>query len=197
MKSCIRFVRGETISMSYNVQPLRTQQEINDFLFCLRRNKNAERDVFLFLIGINSGLRMSDIVKLKKKDVIYSKNPRIVEQKTGKTRILYLSSLQELIQDYTKDLEPEDYLFPSTKGGHLEVNTVYQMFQKVATLLDRDDIGTHTLRKTFGYHYYKKTKDVATLMEIFGHSSEKITKRYIGINEDEISETLLNFRLGF
>lgn len=197
MKSCIRFVRGETISMSYNVQPLRTQQEINDFLFCLRRNKNAERDVFLFLIGINSGLRMSDIVKLKKKDVIYSKNPRIVEQKTGKTRILYLSSLQELIQDYTKDLEPEDYLFPSTKGGHLEVNTVYQMFQKVAALLDRDDIGTHTLRKTFGYHYYKKTKDVATLMEIFGHSSEKITKRYIGINEDEISETLLNFRLGF
>jgi len=197
MKSCICFVRGETISMSYNVQPLRTQQEINDFLFCLRRNKNAERDVFLFLIGINSGLRMSDIVKLKKKDVISSKNPRIVEQKTGKTRILYLSSLQELIQDYTKDLEPEDYLFPSTKGGHLEVNTVYQMFQKVAALLDRDDIGTHTLRKTFGYHYYKKTKDVATLMEIFGHSSEKITKRYIGINEDEISETLLNFRLGF
>jgi len=197
MKSCIRFVRGESISMTYNVQPLRTQQEINDFLFCLRRNKNAERDVFLFLIGINSGLRMSDIVKLKKKDVISSKNPRIVEQKTGKTRILYLSSLQELIQDYTKDLEPEDYLFPSTKGGHLEVNTVYQMFQKVAALLDRDDIGTHTLRKTFGYHYYKKTKDVATLMEIFGHSSEKITKRYIGINEDEISETLLNFRLGF
>lgn len=150
MKSCILFVRGETISMSYNVQPLRTQQEINDFLFCLRRNKNAERDVFLFLIGINSGLRMSDIVKLKKKDVISSKNPRIVEQKTGKTRILYLSSLQELIQDYTKDLKPEDYLFPSTKGGHLEVNTVYQMFQKVAALLDRDDIGTHTLRKTFG-----------------------------------------------
>lgn len=183
--------------MSYNVQPLRTQQEINDFLFCLRRNKNADRDVFLFLIGINSGLRMSDIVKLKKKDLISSKNPRIVEKKTGKTRILYLSSLQDLIQEYTKQFNQEDYLFPSTKGGHVEVNTVYQMFQKGAKLLGRDDIGTHTLRKTFGYHYYKKTKDVATLMEIFGHSSEKITKRYIGINEDEISETLLNFRLGF
>ena len=169
--------------MGYNVQPLRSQQEINDFLFCLRRNKNAERDVFLFLIGINSGLRMSDIVKLKKK--------------TGKTRILYLSSLQDLIHGYTAPLDPEAYLFPTTKDGHLEINTVYQMFQKVAKLLGRDDIGTHTLRKTFGYHYYKKTKDVATLMEIFGHSSEKITKRYIGINEDEISETLLNFRLGF
>ena len=116
--------------MGYNVQPLRSQQEINDFLFCLRRNKNAERDVFLFLIGINSGLRMSDIVKLKKKDVITSKKPRIVEQKTGKTRILYLSSLQDLIHGYTAALDPEAYLFPSTKGGHLEVNTVYQMFSK-------------------------------------------------------------------
>ncbi len=100
--------------MTYNVQPLRTQQEINDFLFCLRRNKNAKRDVFLFLIGINSGLRMSDIVKLKKKDIISSKNPRIIEQKTGKTRILYLSSLQDLIQEYTVDLNIDDYLFPST-----------------------------------------------------------------------------------
>lgn len=197
MKSGICFVKGAHFSMPYNVQPLRSQQEINDFLFCLRRNKNAERDVFLFLIGINSGLRMSDIVKLKKQDILSAKNPRIVEQKTGKTRILYLSSLQDLIQAYTTDLAADAYLFPSTKGGHLEVNTVYQMFQKVAALLGRDDIGTHTLRKTFGYHYYKKTKDVATLMEIFGHSSESITKRYIGIKEDEISETLLTFRLGF
>ena len=59
---------------------------------------------------------------------------------------------QDLIHGYTAALDPEAYLFPSTKGGHLEVNTVYQMFQKVANLLGRDDIGTHTLRKTFGYH---------------------------------------------
>ena len=117
--------------MTYNVQPLRTQQEINDFLFCLRRNQHAERDVFLFLIGINSGLRMSDIVKLKKKDIIASKNPRIVEQKTGKTRILYLSSLQDLIQDYTKDLEPEDYLFPSSKGGHLKAQRTHNPLKSI------------------------------------------------------------------
>ncbi len=61
--------------MSYNVQPLHTQQEINDFSFYLRRNKNAVRDVFLFMIGINSGLRISDIIKLKKKHLISSKNP--------------------------------------------------------------------------------------------------------------------------
>ncbi|MDN5371369.1 MAG: hypothetical protein PWR19_415 [Carnobacterium sp.] len=71
------------------------------------------------------------------------------------------------------------------------------MFLKVAKLLGRDNIGTHTLRKTFVYHNYEKTKDAANLLEIFVHSNEKITKRYIGINEDEISETLLNFRLDF
>lgn len=151
---------------------------------------------FLFLIGINSGLRMSDIVKLKKKDVISSKNPRIVEQKTGKTRIFIFKQFAGSDPRVYPGLRSGGLFISSSKGAHLEVNTVYQMFQKVAMLLDRDDIGTHTLRKTFGYHYYK-TKDVATLMEIFGHSSEKITKRYIGINEDEISETLLNFRLGF
>ncbi|MBR9930126.1 tyrosine-type recombinase/integrase [Enterococcus sp. 079] len=62
--------------------------------------------------------------------------------------------------------------------------------------LGRDDIGTHTLRKTFGYHYYKKTRDIATLMFIFNHSSQAITKRYIGITEDEIGASLRGFKLG-
>jgi integrase len=99
---------------------------------------------------------MSDIVKLKKKDNLSAKNPRIVDQKTGKIRILFLSSLQKLIQEYTKDLYQNDYLFPSTKDGYLAVNIVYRMFQRAAKRLGRDNISTHTLRKTFGYHYYKK-----------------------------------------
>ena len=73
------------------------------------------------------------------------------------------------------------------------MNTVYQLYQKVANNLNRKDIGTHTVRKTFGYHYYRSTKDIATLMEIFNHTSQQITKRYIGISEKEISETFKNF----
>ena len=75
--------------MSYNVQPLRTQQEINDFLFCLRRNKNANRDVFLFLIGINSGLRMSDIVKLKKQG-----KRRIIGYLPIKNAVIYTENIK-------------------------------------------------------------------------------------------------------
>ncbi|MFO8234959.1 MAG: tyrosine-type recombinase/integrase [Bacteroidales bacterium] len=181
---------------TYNVQPLRSKKEIDDFLFCIRRNKHANRDVFLFIFAINTGLRMSDIVTLKKID-ISSKTPKIIEKKTGKTRTLYLSGISEVIQEYTQNLNEDSFLFPSNKGkSRLSVNGVYQIFQKAAEMLGRDDIGTHSRRKTFGYHYYKRTHDIAMLMVIFAHSSEAITKRYIGITDDTISTSLLNFRLG-
>lgn len=183
--------------MPYNVEPLRTKIEIDDFLFCLRRTANPERDSFLFLLGINTGLRMSDIVKLQVKTIRYSARPVIIEQKTGKRKILYLDNMQELIGKYIDGREDDEFLFPSKKGGHLTVNAVYKIFQSVANTLDREDIGTHTLRKTFGYHYYKKTRDVATLMELFNHSSERVTKKYIGINADEIGNSLEGFHLGF
>lgn len=186
------------INLPYNVQPLRSQTEIDDFLFFLRRTKNSERDTFLFIFGINNGLRMSDIVKLKVKDIRYSTRPVIVEQKTGKKKQLFLENLQPLIADYISGKLDDEWLFPSRQqGSHLKVNTVYKLYQEIASNLDRNDIGTHTLRKTFGYHYYRKTHDIATLMEIFNHSSEKVTKRYIGITTDEIGSSLLDFKLGF
>lgn len=79
----------------------------------------------------------------REKDIAHSTNPRVVEQKTERAPILYLSSMKELIQAYTKDMQEEDFLFPSAKGGHLAVNTVYQMFQKAADFLEMKNIGTY------------------------------------------------------
>lgn len=59
----------------------------------------------------------------------------------------------------------------------------------------QEKIGTHTMRKTFGYHHYKKFKDVAMLQKIFNHSSPIITLRYIGIEQDQIDESYNNFIL--
>ena len=56
-------------------------------------------------------------------------------------------------------------------------------------------IGTHTMRKTFGYHYYKRKHDVVMLMNIFGHAAPSITKKYIGITYDEQEPSLKGFRL--
>ena len=56
-------------------------------------------------------------------------------------------------------------------------------------------MGTHTLRKTFGYHYYKKFKDIAMLQKIFNHSNPALTLNYIGIEQDKIDESYKNFIL--
>lgn len=97
--------------MVYNVQPLRTAEEIRDFQFWLRRTKFPERDSFLFLFGINNGLRISDIVKLKVGDIRGVSKPVIIEQKTGKRKPIYTQNLQNEIMTYTEFMNDDDWLF--------------------------------------------------------------------------------------
>lgn len=186
--------------MKYNVQPLRSSKEINEFYELLGKTRHGERNQFLFILGINTGLRMSDLLALRVMDIKDREISYIREQKTGKVRPIYLGAVKLNIQQYLTNYQYElktDYLFRGQCGDkHLTVNYVYKLFQKIANQLKREDIGTHTLRKTFGYHYYQKTKDIGSLMIIFRHSNESITKRYIGITDDEILQSLQDFKLG-
>lgn len=184
-----------------NVQPLRTTKEVEDMKWALGRSC-SERDKFMFTFGINIGLRVSDIVPLKVKDVLNKTHILVREKKTERTksqnkvnRFMIPVKLRKEIEDYTRNMDPEDYLFPSKKGGHISPTQAYRSLAKAAETLGREDIGTHTMRKTFGYFYYRKTKDLAFLQEIFNHSSPKITKRYIGITREEIDESLEDFYL--
>ena len=100
------------------------------------------------------------------------------------------------IADYLEDKPNEGWLFPSRKGNsHISTTQAYRILADVGKRCGYDYVGSHTLRKTFGRHYYNRTKDVATLMEIFNHDSQTTTKRYIGIREDEIKESLRDFKL--
>lgn len=100
------------------------------------------------------------------------------------------------IADYTEGMNDEGYLFSSRKGySHITTTQAYRVLVQAGDLLGRQDIGTHTMRKTFGYHYYKRTHDVVTLMNIFNHSDQSITKRYIGITDEEVANSLKDFRL--
>lgn len=186
-----------------NVQPLRTQDEIKDMINALRRGNKAprkrkdlaERDVLLFLTGINTGLRAGDLVRLKVGDV-RTDTCYLQEQKTGKKREIQLASIRPDLDPFLEGKADEAYLFASQKGTHLSTTQVYRILEAAADWLGRTDIGTHTMRKTFGYHLYKQTKDVALLQEIFNHASPTITKRYIGIRREEINRSLEQFRLG-
>ena len=189
----------------YNVEPLRTTEEIEEMKLAIRRgNKSApkrpalaERDVLIFLMGINTGLRVNDLIHLKVSDVKNKNVFTIREGKTNKVREINVSMLKSEIETYIEDKQANIYLFPSQKGMNpISTTQVYRILNDAADFLGRDDIGTHTMRKTFGYHHYKQFKDVAILQEIFNHSAPSITMRYIGIRQDEINESLADFRLG-
>lgn len=188
-----------------NVQPLRTQEEIKEMLFSIKRgNKGtpkrpelAKRDVLIFLMGINTGLRVGDLIKLKVGDVRSKDYFYIQEGKTKKKRKVNISMLAEEIKEFTEGKQSDSFIFKSQKGdNHISTTQVYRILEQAGDYIGRDDIGTHTMRKTFGYHHYKQFKDVAILQEIFNHAAPSITKRYIGIRQDEIDDTLNNFRLG-
>ncbi|MES5264261.1 site-specific integrase [Priestia megaterium] len=175
---------------TYDVQPLRTKEEIDDLKWSLRRYC-SERDYFLFVFGINTGLRVSDILPLKVGDIRGKTHVTIVQKKNGKSRRVFIKNLSAVIENYTKGMNDEDYLFPSRKGNKpISETQAYRALVKAGDQLDRSDIGTHTMRKTFGYHHYKRNKDIAVLQEIFSHSAPSITKRYIGITQEELDESI-------
>ncbi|MEC1303066.1 tyrosine-type recombinase/integrase [Lysinibacillus capsici] len=178
--------------MLIDVQPLKSKQEINELIEALGMSQNGLRDQLLFKIGVSTGLRCGDLVALKVEQVKGKSSFKIREGKTKKERTVYLNNLMADIADYIETL-PVDaiYLFASRKGGsHITTTQAYRIIAKAGDMIGNDSIGTHTMRKTFGYTYYRATKDVATLMEIFNHSSQKTTLRYIGITEESIENSI-------
>lgn len=177
------------------VQPIRDPE----LIFYMKRflKEQSERNYILFVTGINSGLRISDILPLKVKD---AKRPYfdIRELKTRKQkRIQITPSLKKELNLYIEGREDHEYLFKSREGLNKPIgrSQAYKILRAAAEYVNLDGIGTHTLRKTFGYHFYLQTKDVAMLQEIFNHSSPNITLRYIGINQDSMDKAMKGFKI--
>lgn len=183
---------NEKKGMLIDVQPLRTKKEVNDLIEALGMSANGLRDQLLFKLGISTGLRCGDLVALTVGQVKGKSSFKIREGKTKKERTVYLNNLMADIADYIETLPADTvYLFPSRKGdGHITTTQAYRIIAKAGDMIGNHSIGTHTMRKTFGYTYYQATKDVATLMEIFNHSSQKTTLRYIGITEKAIENSI-------
>jgi integrase len=182
------------------VQPIRKQELINEIKHYLRAK--SERDYFLFVMGINIGLRITDFLHFRVKDVRGKIEVPIRERKTGKEKIIPINAtLRRAIDEYTKDMLPSDYLFPSRQRDENNLarpitrERAYQILQDVADHFNLERIGTHSMRKTYGFHLYEKTKDIALLMYIFNHSTEAITMRYIGKNQESYSKAMSGFGL--
>lgn len=182
--------KNKSPKTSYNVHPLRTPQELTDFKWSLERYCSL-RDSYLFTFGINTGLRISDILPRKVKDVKNQTHIPLIQKKNNKFRLVKISHFAHITNEYIKDKNDNDFLFPSRKGNTpISVTQAYRVLVKAGEMIDIYSIGTHTMRKTFGYHHYKRNKDIATLQEIFSHSTPEVTKRYIGITQEELDDSI-------
>ena len=197
------------------VDPIKDRDKIIEFEEVMKFY--GEREHMLFLLGIYTGLRISDILKLKVRDVKDKGVMVIREQKTGKTKTIAINSIvAKQLRTYTIGMDDGDYLIGSRqekkkvskattfnkKTGQkndfrkrdndiLTRQRVWQILKKAANEVGLDYIGCHTLRKTFGYHNYNETKNIGALMKLFNHSREDITLRYIGIEQDSLN-TIVN-----
>ncbi|WP_025021273.1 tyrosine-type recombinase/integrase [Ligilactobacillus equi] len=162
----------------------------------------VNRNIALVSIALNNGLRASDVVSLRVGDVLKKNKSKIIEQKTGKSKTIYLNNCREEIDDYLEELDYEDendWLFPgNNKEGHFSVHGFYQMVVRMARKTGDEKlvqkIGTHSFRKTFGNTLFENGTDVEIISQIFNHSSQKVTRHYLGIEQEDLDNVVENFK---
>jgi len=170
------------------------------------KDKNV-RDYVLFTLGINTGLRVSDLLSLRFNDVVTEKGNikesiYIREVKAGKEKVFSINkTAKEAIKEYLNSLEyhePKWFLFKSKKGENKAISKVhaYETLNNAAkTIGINGNIGTHSLRKTFGYHARMKGVPIEILQRIFNHVAPGVTMRYIGITQKELENVYLELNL--
>ena len=186
-----------------NVEPIKSKEKvfaIKQYILSDRYSeKYRARDYLLFVFGINSALRISDLLSLQVKDV-FNNEGEIKESfkiRIGKTKremkILINESVRKALKYYfdkEKFPDPNDYLFKTHTGQKLDRIRAWVLIKKwvEAVGLDPANYGTHTLRKTWGYHSRKNFGiPIELISEKLGHKSNAVTKRYIGISQEEIN----------
>ncbi len=177
------------------VQPIRDPELLEELKKHLKQ-KN-ERDYVMFMVGINTGFRISDILLLKVKDV-RGDRINIREKKTGKTKnVVIRPALKKVLRSYIANKKPHEYLFKSRKGRnkHLRRESAYCILKKAAEEVGIEEFGSHSMRKTFGFMFYNQTKDIVALRKLFNHRDDSTTLRYIGMDQDRLDTLMLKINI--
>lgn len=156
--------------------------------------KRSERDYILFLFGIYSGISISDILKFKVQDVRNKKQVLIKEHKTGnKISVPINRELKNVLERYIATKDDYDFLFKSRQGNNKPISRqqAWKTLKKVGTEFGINNMGTHTLKKTFGYHLYKQTGDIALVQKMLNFPTREHVYRYIGEVQEETENSIL------
>lgn len=210
--------------VSTEVYPFTTKEEIESMINVFNKrideapddNKRqiACRNKMLFLIGINVGLRASDLVTLKwnfffNNDGSFKEYYTLMPKKTRKQKkfvtLFFNQAVKKAVNDYIKEYPIEDmndYLFKSRKGNSsISEHALWDIVGKAAIESGIEkNIGSHSLRKTFGFWAWHnaedKNKALVTLQKLFSHSDTTTTLKYIGILNSEIEDMFNSVDLG-
>ncbi len=177
------------------VEPIRDKEVIKDIIDYLRLK--SDRDALLFMFGIYSGLRVSDIIKLRVRDVKGKDRMTVKETKTGKEKILKINSmLRKEIAVYIIGKKDYEVLFKSPRGINKPISRqqAYNIINNAGKHFGLERIGTHTMRKTFGFHIYQKTKDITLVQKLLNHSSPEFTLAYIGMTQKTMEDAVESLR---
>ncbi|MBA7518737.1 Tyrosine recombinase XerC [subsurface metagenome] len=180
------------------VEPIRNTKKI----LAIKRNLKEEsnpRNYLLFTAGVNLALRISDLLSLKVKDILDKQGNitefiHLKERKTKRqVKIKLNNTVKEALNYFlskARITDPEQYLFKSERGDRpLDRVRAWGLIQKWTKEvgLEGERYGTHTLRKTWGYQARKQGVSIEKINEKLGHRSVVVTKRYIGISQEEIN----------
>jgi integrase len=194
MKNPNRPAKGSRIT----VEPIRKLKDIKAIKKLLTDN---QRDYLLFTIGINNGLRVGDLLRLRVRDIHHlrvGQHITIRESKTKKDNILVVNkSVYKALKNYlyTSQSADDDFLFASRKGNNaIKISAVNNLVKKWTTAINLcGNYGAHSLRKTWGY--LQRTEygvGFEVIAKRFNHSNPAVTMRYLGIQDKEIHNTLMN-----
>ncbi len=183
------------------VEPIRDRKKIAQIKNQLRGQRRY-RDLLLFVVGINTALRISDLLGLQVEH-FWDDNQHIKrrfwikEQKRSKRQeVVINSSIQETLDEYLAAYPQisdgrDHFIFFNTKVGHFREPIKRGQAWKIITTICqqvglRGNFGTHSLRKTWGYHARMQGVDLALIMHKLNHESIAYSKRYLGITDDEL-----------
>ena len=165
----------------------------------LAKDENYKMSL-LIALGCFTGLRISDILALRWEQILSTEEFTIIEKKTGKKRVLRLNpQLQQYIKECYEHIQPIGLKAPilvSQKGTVFTIQRINVILKEIKRKyrLKVKNFSCHSLRKTFGRQVYNMNSEnselaLVKLMELFNHSSLAITKRYLGLRQEEILQT--------
>ena len=188
-------------------QPIRNTEQLKLLKSYYLSEKRNPRDYMLIILGLNTALRISDILRLTYGDVYdyqrkeWKTHIVIIEQKTGKQNRIYMNrEVKTVFRNYTdpSSCTPSTWIFTSQKQkkGHLSRYQAYRIVKAAGAFAGlNESISCHSLRKTFGYHAWIQGTAPDLLMSIFNHSAYQITKRYLCIEQDDKDEVFAKIKL--